>query len=402
VAVQFARAWGATVIGTASQDNHDYVRALGATPVTYGDGLQERVRELAPQGVDASLDLTGSEEAITVSIAVTGDKARIVTLVSPPLAKQYGITMMFGTRAAETVAQVAALAAGGELDLPITRRFALAGLAEAHRLMETGSQRGKLVLTLVCDYGTLSYGPLEYLVIPKGTSYRLVPDEGVEHLTYVVETREPVALPDRGLLGHFLPFDRGVLDVPQLAPQPMGISAENADGEWEVLVKRDGELSSIFYAFDPADVEGWTGSLAPFRLRLADIRPLTSQRLDVPPMTHATFQSGQNWIVTMAPRPMQSAEDAERAQPYHRNVDYDEVIVPLGTHDGRRVGPPPGLMSVTPGGMNHGPNQARLAAARDRLPIYVWNIDTIHPLHYTDAFAAGEIPDFAQRESFRG
>ncbi|MFF8610953.1 homogentisate 1,2-dioxygenase [Streptomyces sp. NPDC015346] len=256
--------------------------------------------------------------------------------------------------------------------------------------------------TLVCDYGTLTYGPLEYLVIPKGTSYRLVPDEGVEHLTYVVETREPVALPERGLLGHFLPFDRGLLDVPQLDPQPMGISAENADGEWEVLVKRDGELSSIFYAFDPADVEGWTGSLAPFRLRLADIRPLTSERLDVPPMTHATFQSGQNWIVTMAPRPMQSAEDAERAQPYHRNVDYDEVIVPLGTHDGRKVGPPPGLMSVTPGGMNHGPNQARLAAARDRLPIYVWNIDTFHPLHYTDAFAAGEIPDFAQRESFRG
>ncbi|MFF8610952.1 NADP-dependent oxidoreductase [Streptomyces sp. NPDC015346] len=148
VAAQFARAWGARVIGTVSDDNHDYVRALGATPVTYGDGLEERVRELAPQGVDASLDLTGSEEAITVSIAVTGDKARIVTLVSPPLAKQYGITMMFGTRAAETVAQVAGLAARGDLDLPIARRFALADLAEAHRLMETGSQRGKLVLTL--------------------------------------------------------------------------------------------------------------------------------------------------------------------------------------------------------------------------------------------------------------
>ncbi|MEU9984949.1 NADP-dependent oxidoreductase [Streptomyces sp. NPDC050856] len=148
VAAQFARAWGARVIGTVSDDNHDYVRSLGGAPVTYGEGLQERVRELAPQGVDASLDLTGSEEAITVSIAVTGDKGRIVTLASPPLAKQYGITMMFGTRAAETVAQVTGLAARGDLDLPIARRFALADLAEAHRLMETGGQRGKLVLTL--------------------------------------------------------------------------------------------------------------------------------------------------------------------------------------------------------------------------------------------------------------
>ncbi|MBT2476848.1 hypothetical protein [Streptomyces sp. ISL-94] len=119
-------------------------------------------------------------------------------------------------------------------------------------------------------------------------------------------------------------------------------------------------------------------------------------------MTHATFQAGQNWIVTMAPRPTQTADDAERAQPFHRNVDYDEVIVPLGTPDGRHTGPTPGLASITPGGMNHGPNKARLTADRDRLPIYVWNIDTIRPLHYTDAFEASEIPDFTRHESYRG
>ncbi|MEN8651337.1 NADP-dependent oxidoreductase [Streptomyces sp. 21So2-11] len=148
VAAQFARAWGATVIGTASDDNHDYVRSLGATPVTYGEGLVERVRELAPQGVDASLDLSGSEEAITTSIAVTGDKGRIVTLASPPLAKQYGITMMFDTRAAETVAAVANLADladRGDLDLPIARSFALADLAEAHRRGVGGARQARAV-----------------------------------------------------------------------------------------------------------------------------------------------------------------------------------------------------------------------------------------------------------------
>ncbi|MEV8311860.1 NADP-dependent oxidoreductase [Streptomyces flavidovirens] len=148
LAVQFARARGVNVIGTAGEGNHDYLRSLGATPVAYGEGLEQRVRELAPQGVDASLDLTGSGEAISVSVAVTGDRSRIVTLASPPLAQQYGITMMFGTRSAATVAQVAQAVARGEATLPIARRFALAAMAEAHQQMEAGGHQGKLVLTL--------------------------------------------------------------------------------------------------------------------------------------------------------------------------------------------------------------------------------------------------------------
>ncbi|KUL55333.1 alcohol dehydrogenase [Streptomyces sp. NRRL F-4489] len=148
VAVQLARAWGATVIGTAREDNHDYVRSLGATPVSYGEGLERRVRALAPEGVDAALDLTGTEEAITASLAVTRDTKRIVTLVSPPLAQRYGITMMFGTRSAATVAQVAELSARGELRLPVAHRYPLAAIAEAHQALEAGGRRGKLVLTL--------------------------------------------------------------------------------------------------------------------------------------------------------------------------------------------------------------------------------------------------------------
>ncbi|MCZ1008978.1 homogentisate 1,2-dioxygenase [Streptomyces lydicus] len=276
---------------------------------------------------------------------------------------------------------------------------------------------------LVTDYGTLAYGPLEYLVIPRGTNYRIVPDRGPDpgaerHLTYVVETREPITLPERGMLGHFLPFDRGVLDVPRLDAGITVPSAQNPAGEWEVLVQRAGELSSIFYAFDPADVEGWTGTLAPFRLRLADLRPLACERLELPPVANATFQAGQNWFVTMAPRPTQTADDADKAQPAHRNVDYDELLVFLGsgtgTGDGEgdgdgdggggggQAGPPAGLASVTPAGMNHGPNQARHANPRTRLPFYVWNVDTVRPLRYTEAFEAVEIPDFTRHESYRG
>ncbi len=75
-AVQLAQAWGATVIGTASERNHDYLRSLGAIPVTYGDGLVDRVRALAPDGVDVALDAAG-DDALRASLGLVENKERI-------------------------------------------------------------------------------------------------------------------------------------------------------------------------------------------------------------------------------------------------------------------------------------------------------------------------------------
>lgn len=257
--------------------------------------------------------------------------------------------------------------------------------------------------TLVCDYGALDYGPLEYLVIPKGTNYRLVPG-GDDGLAYVVETFDEVGVPDRGLLGHFLPFDVGVLDVPRLAALEDWRALEPDRDEWEIVVKRDGLLSSIFYDFDPLDVQGWQGSVTPYRLRLADIRPVTSERMDVPPITHATFEAGDNvWFCTFCPRPWQNTDDVARVQPYHRNVDYDEIIINLGTPDGEGVpGRAIGLMTVTPAGMNHGPSAAQMAHPLERMPFYLLNIDTRRALRPTSAFERAEIPAFYERQRFSG
>ncbi|TDO50539.1 homogentisate 1,2-dioxygenase [Kribbella sp. VKM Ac-2527] len=249
---------------------------------------------------------------------------------------------------------------------------------------------------MVSDFGSLPYGPREYLVIPKGTNYRLIPDD-VEHLAYFIETTEPVEVADRTMLGHFLPFDTAVLEVPVL-DGPSGTPAEQ-DGEWEVVLKRDGELTSIFYDFDPLDVVGWQGNVVPFRLKLSDIRPLTAERLDVPPVTHATFQTPGAWVCTFAPRPWQSADDAARVQPFHRNVDYDEVIIHLGGDEGV-PGPPPGLLTVTPGGMNHGPSAALVATPLARLPFYILNLDTRRALRVTSDFESAEIPDFAGKVAY--
>jgi NADPH:quinone reductase-like Zn-dependent oxidoreductase len=147
-AVQLARAWGATVIGTASADNHDHLRSLGAVPTTYGDGLPARVKELAPQGVDAALDTAG-RGALPDLIEITGSPARVVTIADPQ-AEQYGVRYTSGrsgeSRAWHALAEAAGLWERGEFSMPIARTFPLADGPQAHRLSEEGHVRGKLVL----------------------------------------------------------------------------------------------------------------------------------------------------------------------------------------------------------------------------------------------------------------
>ncbi|MEV7402778.1 NADP-dependent oxidoreductase [Streptomyces sp. NPDC091267] len=145
-AVQLATARGATVIGTASPGNHDYLRVIGATPVEYGKGLVGRVRELAPQGVDAVFDVAG-RGALPDSIELRGGTTdRIVTIADQEAAK-YGVAFSGGgARSREQLAEHARLAAEGGLRVPVAKALPLNDAAEAQRLSEAGHVRGKLVL----------------------------------------------------------------------------------------------------------------------------------------------------------------------------------------------------------------------------------------------------------------
>ncbi|PYC83792.1 alcohol dehydrogenase [Streptomyces tateyamensis] len=147
VAVQLAVQRGATVIGTASERNHAYLRSLGAVPVSYGPGLEERVRELAPGGVDAAFDCIGGE-AIAVSVALVEERDRIGTIVDQQLAEQFGVRRLRGVRSAATLRMIAEQVADGRLVIPIAAAYPLAEAAAAHREVETGHVRGKVVLTV--------------------------------------------------------------------------------------------------------------------------------------------------------------------------------------------------------------------------------------------------------------
>ena len=146
-AVQFARVRGARVIGTASESNHAYLRTLGAEPTTYGEGLVDRVRALAPDGVDLALDAAGFG-ALPDLIAITGSPGNVVTIADFSAA-EHGVRLTPGPegRAWEALDQAAELYEAGALTIPV-ETFGLEQLPEAHRVSEAGHVRGKLVLIL--------------------------------------------------------------------------------------------------------------------------------------------------------------------------------------------------------------------------------------------------------------
>lgn len=146
--VQLARAWGATtVIGTASDANHDYLRSLGAVPVAYGEGLVERVRAVAPGGVDAALDAAGPD-ALRAAVELTKDKDRVITMVAMDTAKELGLRDWSATRSAARLTELTALWEQGALKLHIRAAYPLERAADAHRDVGSGHGRGKVVITV--------------------------------------------------------------------------------------------------------------------------------------------------------------------------------------------------------------------------------------------------------------
>jgi NADPH:quinone reductase-like Zn-dependent oxidoreductase len=153
--VQLARAQRARVVATASESKHELLRALGAHPVSYGDGLLERVRAAAPSGVDAAIDLIGTDEAIDISLELVRLRGRIVSIAAFGRAAD-GIRLLGGGPGAEPGEEIRAAARAmlaetvetGGLEVFIERTFPLAAAAEAHRLLAAGHVTGKLILTV--------------------------------------------------------------------------------------------------------------------------------------------------------------------------------------------------------------------------------------------------------------
>ncbi len=147
VATQLAVARGATVIGTAREDNHEFLRSLGAAPVTYGEGLVQRVRTITPK-VDAAFDTAG-KGALPDSIELVGGTDRVITIADPDAAS-LGVHFTGGSEASfplpEVFAEVLPLHNKGQLRLPIASTYPLKRAGEALAESEHGHPRGKIVI----------------------------------------------------------------------------------------------------------------------------------------------------------------------------------------------------------------------------------------------------------------
>ncbi|HTT59538.1 MAG TPA: NADP-dependent oxidoreductase [Acidimicrobiales bacterium] len=154
MAVQLALGDGARVIGTAGPAQHKLLRDLGAEPVTYGEGLVERVRSLAPDGVDAALDLVGSDDAGEASFALVKDRDRVVTIVASGRAKALGATAIGGGAGSDPGTEIRSAGRfellrrveAGTLKVFVERAYSLADASAALEELQKAHAHGKIVL----------------------------------------------------------------------------------------------------------------------------------------------------------------------------------------------------------------------------------------------------------------
>lgn len=156
-AIQFATDWGATVIATGGENSQLRLRELGAIPVVYGPGLTDRVRAVAPEGIDLVLDAVGTDEALETSFELVPDRSNIGTIVVGARAAELGIKAWSGGNPipltdqeqawrVEAVDAVADLVSRGGFHFQIGTVYPLAQAADAHRESENGHPQGKIIL----------------------------------------------------------------------------------------------------------------------------------------------------------------------------------------------------------------------------------------------------------------
>lgn len=253
---------------------------------------------------------------------------------------------------------------------------------------------------LFCDYGHIELRDGDYLLLPRGTMWRLEPG-GPSFILLLEATGASYRLPDRGLLGEHALFDSGVLDIPQLDRE--FLEQQGPHGTC-VRVKARQRLCTVSFDHNPLDAVGWKGTLAPIRLNWRDIRPVVSDRYHLPPSAHSTFVTDRFAVCTFCPRPAETDPGALKVPFFHSNDDYDELLF---LHSGQffsRDGMGPGMMTFHPFGFPHGPHpgpyKASMENPRKHVQEVAINIDARDALEIGEQAAVSERPGHV--DSWRG
>jgi len=212
---------------------------------------------------------------------------------------------------------------------------------------------------LYCDYGRMEFREGDYIMLPRGTMWRLASEDALDVLM-IEATNSSYMLPDKGLLGPHAIFDPAMLDTPEIDEK---FTAQQGGTQWDVVVKRRNQLSTISYPFNPLDAVGWHGDLVPVKINWRDIRPLMSHRYHLPPSAHTTFIANRFVVCTFVPRPFETDPGALKVPFFHNNDDYDELIFYHAGNFFSRDNIHPGMMTLHPCGFTHGPHPKALKNA---------------------------------------
>ena len=247
---------------------------------------------------------------------------------------------------------------------------------------------------LHCDYGHLAIKAGDYVMLPRGTMWRI---ESTAPMTALLieATNGSYLLPDKGLVGPHAIFDPAMLDTPKIDD---AFLKQQGPGTWKVKIKRRDAISTVTFPYNPLDAVGWKGDLAPVRINVKDIRPLMSHRYHLPPSAHTTFVGNRFVVCTFCPRPFESAEDALKVPFFHNNDDYDEVLFYHAGDFFSRDNIKPGMVTFHPCGFTHGPHPKALKnafkSAKPATDEYAVMIDARDALQVGDAASATEFTGY--------
>ncbi|MCM3123168.1 MULTISPECIES: homogentisate 1,2-dioxygenase [unclassified Mesobacillus] len=229
-------------------------------------------------------------------------------------------------------------------------------------------------------FGTLNYQPGDYVVIPIGTIYRVVPDGSEMTKALIVESFSQITTPRRyrneyGQLLEHSPFCERDIRGPET------LETVSEKGEHEVITKTRGHLHRHVLNHHPLDVVGWDGYLYPWAFNIEDFEPITG-RIHQPPPVHQTFE-GYNYVVcSFVPRLYDYHPEAIPAPYYHSNVNSDELLYYVEGNFMSRKGIKEGSITLHPSGIPHGPHPGKTEASigkKETLELAVM-IDTFRPL----------------------
>lgn len=250
--------------------------------------------------------------------------------------------------------------------------------ADADEVIFIHEGTGKLRTLL----GNISFGPGDYLVVPRGIIYQIRFDTEKNRL-FIVDSFSPIVTPKRyrnefGQLLEHSPYCERDIRTPE------ELETHDEKGEFTIKIKKQGMLHSVVYASHPFDVVGWDGYNYPYAFSIHNFEPITG-RVHQPPPVHQTFEAHNFVICSFCPRLYDYHPQAVPAPYNHSNIDSDEVLYYVDGDFMSRKHVERGFMSLHPGGIPHGPHPGTMEKSigqKETKELAVM-VDTFKPLKLT-------------------